>query len=140
MTTDDDSVLQLVGYSDLLARLKDRVRQTQFRAARAANIEVMRLYWSIGREILDRQTVDGWGSKVVARLAADLKREFPEQRGWSRSNLLYMRRFAEVWTLETEIVQQAVGRLPWGHVTVLLDRLDTRDDRDWYAARGADEG
>ena len=90
MTTDNDSVLELAGYSDLLARLKDRVRQTQFRAARAANTEVMRLYWSIGREILDRQTVDGWGSKVVDRLAADLKREFPEQRGWSRRNLLSM--------------------------------------------------
>jgi predicted nuclease of restriction endonuclease-like (RecB) superfamily len=135
MTTDIDSVLQLAGYSDLLARLKDRVRQTQFRAARAANTEVMRLYWSIGREILDRQTVDGWGSKVVDRLAADLKREFPEQRGWSRRNLLYMRRAAGVWPTESEYVHHVGARLPWRHVTVLLDRLDTRDDRDWYAAR-----
>lgn len=140
MATDDDSVLELVGYSDLLARLKDRVRQTQFRAARAANTEVMRLYWSIGREILDRQSVDGWGSKVVDRLAADLKREFPEQRGWSRRNLLYMRRAAGVWPTESEYVHHVGARLPWRHVTVLLDRLKTRDDRDWYAARAADEG
>lgn len=51
-----------------------------------------------------------------------------------------MRKVAEVWTEEAEIAQHAVGRLPWGHITVLLDRLDTRDDRDWYAARAADEG
>ncbi|ACZ23365.1 uncharacterized conserved protein [Sanguibacter keddieii DSM 10542] len=141
MVTDhDESALQMAGYGEVLARLKDQVRQTQFRAARAANTEVVRLYWSIGREILDRQTVDGWGSRVVSRLATDLRREFPEQRGWSRTNLLYMRKVAEVWTEEAEIVQQAVGRLPWGHITVLLDRLDTRDDRDWYAARAADEG
>jgi hypothetical protein len=96
------------GYADLLADLTLRVRQTQFRAARAANTEVMRLYWS--------------------------------QRGWSRANLLYMRRAAKAWPTESEFVQQAVGRLPWGHVTVLLDRLKTRDDRDWYAARAVDEG
>lgn len=99
-----------------------------------------RLYWSIGRDILDRQRADGWGVRVVDRLSADLRREFPEQRGWSRSNLQYMRRAARAWPTEQAFVQQAVGQLPWGHVTVLLDRLGTRDDRDWYAARAADEG
>ena len=139
-TKADESPLDLPGYGDLLAALKDRVRQTQFRAARAANTEVMRLYWSIGRDILERQTAAGWGSKVVDRLAADLKREFPDQRGWSRRNLLYMRRAAEAWPTQGEFVQQAAAQLPWGHVLVLLDRLDTRDDRDWYAARAVEEG
>ncbi|MFN8074067.1 MAG: PDDEXK nuclease domain-containing protein [Kineosporiaceae bacterium] len=128
------------GYSELLATLKARVRATQFRAARAANTEVLRLYWSIGRDVLDRQESSGWGSKVVSRLAADLQREFPGQRGWSRTNLLYMRRAAEVWPTEDEFVQQVAGRLPWAHVHVLLDRLDTRDERDWYAAAAAENG
>ena len=128
------------GYRELLADLKDRVRATQVRAARAANTQVLRLYWSVGRDILDRQERAGWGSKVVTRLAADLGREFPDQRGWSRTNLLYMRKVAEIWPTEPEFVQQAVGRLPWGHVTVLLDRLDTRAERDWYAERAAEGG
>jgi len=132
--------VEVDGYADLLADLKARVRSTQVRAARAANTEVLRLYWSIGRDVLERQQNAGWGSKVVDRLAADLQREFPDQRGWSRSNLLYMRRAAEVWPTEDEFVPQAVGQLPWGHVRVLLDRLKTRDDRDWYAARAAEEG
>lgn len=140
MSTTPDDALDLAGYGDLLAQLKDRVRQTQFRVARSANTEVMRLYWSIGRDILDRQTTAGWGSKVVSRLANDLKNEFPDQRGWSRTNLLYMRKVAEVWSDEAEFVHHAGGRLPWRHITVLLDRLDTRDDRDWYAARAAEEG
>jgi len=88
--------LEIDGYADLLAELKQRVRTTQFRAARAANVEVLRLHWSIGRDILERQRDAGWGSKVVDRLAADLQREFPDQRGWSRSNLMYMRKVAEV--------------------------------------------
>lgn len=128
------------GYAALLTALKARVRATQVRAARAVSTEVARLYWSIGRDVLDRQRTDGWGSKVVDRLSADLRREFPEQRGWSRSNLLYMRRAAAAWPEEEEFVHQVGGRLPWRHVTVLLDRLSNRDDRDWYAARAADEG
>lgn len=140
MKTQDEGALELAGYADLLVRLKDRVRQTQFRAARAVNTEVLRLYWSIGRDILDRQESAGWGSQVVEMLAADLKREFPEQRGWSRRNLLYMRRVAQAWPTESEFVQQAAAQLPWGHLMVILDRLKARDERDWYTARAVEEG
>lgn len=108
--------------------------------ARAANTEVLRLYWSIGRDILDRQSAAGWGSKIVTRLATDLSREFPDQRGWSASNLKNMRRIAEVWSTFDEFGQRAVGRLPWGHIVVLLERLTTRDERDWYAERAVENG
>ncbi len=135
-----DHALEPDGYAELLAALKTRVRATQVRAARAANTEVLRLYWSIGHDILDRQRTAGWGAKIVNRLAADLQREFPDQRGWSRTNLLYMRRAAEAWPTEEEFVQRDVGRLPWGHVLTLLDRLETRDDRDWYAAHAVAHG
>jgi predicted nuclease of restriction endonuclease-like (RecB) superfamily len=140
MTTSGAGALELDGYGELLAELKARVRATQFRAARAANTEVLRLYWSIGHDILERQAAAGWGSKVVTRLAADLHREFPDQRGWSRSNLLYMRRAAETWPTEAEFVHHVGGRLPWRHVTVLLDRLESREERDWYAAAAAESG
>lgn len=134
------SDLEPAGYAELLERLKSRVRTTQVRVARAANIELLRLCWSIGHDILVRQREGGWGAKVVDRLAADLRSEFPDQRGWSRSNLHYMRSAAEVWPTEDEFVQQAVGQMPWGHVTVLLNRLDTRAERDWYAAQAAEHG
>jgi predicted nuclease of restriction endonuclease-like (RecB) superfamily len=111
------------GYAELLEALKVRVRGAQVRAARAANTEVLGLYWSIGRDILDRQNTAGWGARVVDRLATDLRLEFPDQRGWSRSNLLYMRAFAAAWPDLQEVVPQAVGQLPWGHVRALLDRL-----------------
>ena len=84
--------MELDGNGELLADLKARVRATQFRAARVASTEVLRLYGSIGHDILERQAVAGWGSKVVTRLAADLQREFPDQRGWSLRNLLYLRK------------------------------------------------
>jgi len=138
VTADGDVVP--AGYGELLEQLKARVRSSQVRAARAANSEVLALYWSVGRDILDRQDRLGWGGKVVDRLAGDLRAAFPDQRGWSRRNLQYMRAFAAAWPDREDFVQQAAAQLPWTHVTTLLDRLDTRQDRDWYAAEAAGQG
>lgn len=74
------------------------------------NRELVLLYWSIGREILGRQATEGWGTQVIERLAKDLHTEFPEMKGLSRTNLLYMRAFAEAWQ-EESIVQQVVGQI-----------------------------
>jgi len=126
------------GYADLLEQLKVRVRASRLRAARAANSELLALYWSVGRDILDRQEQDGWGSRVIDRLAQDLRAEFPDQRGWSRRNLHYMRALAEAWP--REFVQQSAARLPWGHLMVLLDKLTTGQERDWYAAAASEYG
>ncbi len=127
------------GYAELLEQLKARVRTSQVRAARAASSELLQLYWSVGRDILDRQEQAGWGSRVIDRLAQDLRAEFPDQRGWSRSNLHYMRSLAAAWP-DTEVVPQAVGQLPWGHVRVLLDKLTSRQERDWYATAVGEYG
>jgi predicted nuclease of restriction endonuclease-like (RecB) superfamily len=127
-------------YAEWLADVKARVRATQFRAARAAHLEVLRLYWSIGHDILERQRNLGWGGKVIQQVSCDLQREFPGQNGWSRRNLMYMRKVAEVWPSEDEFVQHVAAQLPWGHVMVLLDRLNTREERDWYATRAVAEG
>jgi len=108
------------------------------RAARAANSELLGLYWSVGRDILERQGQAGWGSRVIDRLATDLRAEFPDQRGWSRRNLHYMRALAEAWP--QEFVQQPAARLPWGQLMVLLDKLSTRQERDWYAAAAGEHG
>jgi len=128
------------GYAELLADIKQRIRTAQVRAARAANTELLRLYWSVGYDILIRQDQEGWGAGVVERLSADLQREFPGQSGWSPTNLRYMRRVAKVWPSESDFLHHVGGELPWRHITVLLDRLKTREDRDWYAARALDEG
>lgn len=58
--------------------------------------------------------------------------------GLSRRNLFYMRSFAEAWP--QKIVQQPVAQLPWGHLTVLLDKLSDAHERDWYAAQAAEHG
>ena len=120
------------GYADWLADLKGRIHGAQQRATLAVNRELVLLYWQIGRDILQRQAAQGWGAKVIERLAQDLRVAFPEMKGFSRANLMYMRAFAQAWP-DAEIVQQAVGQLPWGHNLVLLTQLKDPELRLAYA-------
>jgi len=129
----------VVGYGQLLELVKSEVRAARVQAARAVNTELVVLYWRIGRLILDRQDAQGWGAGVTGRLAADLRAEFPTMRGLSPRNLAYMRAFAAAFD-DGEIVQQTVAQLPWGHVTVLLDKLNDPGERDFYATRAAAYG
>lgn len=127
------------GYADWLAELKSRIHTAQQRAALAVNRELVLLYWQIGRDILERQAQQGWGAKVIERLAHDLRTSFPEMKGFSRANLMYMRAFAEAWP-DAAIVQQAVGQLPWGHNLVLLTKLKNPQTRMEYAQSAIQHG
>ncbi|WP_332461696.1 PDDEXK nuclease domain-containing protein [Methylomonas koyamae] len=93
----------------------------------------------MGRDILERQSREGWGAKVIERLAHDLRTAFPDMKGFSRANLMYTRAFAEAWP-EQAIVQQPVGQLPWGHNLVLLSKLKNAEQRLAYAQRAIEHG
>lgn len=126
-------------YNHWLTELKSRIHQAQQRASLAVNKELVLLYWQIGQDILIRQQREGWGAKVIDRLAQDLRNAFPDMKGFSRANLMYMRAFAEAWP-DVVIVQQAVGQLPWGHNLVLLSKLKTTEQRLAYAQRAIQHG
>ncbi|MGW2558522.1 PDDEXK nuclease domain-containing protein [Streptomyces sp. NPDC001514] len=125
-------------YGDLLSEIKETVSRARVRAQRAVNTELVQMYWEIGHHILRRQKEEGWGAKVVDRLSADLKTVFPNQRGFSRRNLMYMHQMARTWP--KPIVQQPVAQLPWGHITVLITKLKTRSELDFYASRAVHNG
>lgn len=131
--------LQTQSYAKLLADIRERIQSAQVRAALAVNQELVLLYWGIGRDILARQQAEGWGTKVIERLAKDLHTEFPHMKGFSRTNLLYMRAFTEAWP-EEAIVQQVVGQIPWGHNVRLLDMVKDRNERLWYAKAAIEHG
>lgn len=127
------------GYADWLAELKTRIHLAQQRATLAVNRELVLLYWQIGHDILERQAEQGWGAKVIDRLARDLRTAFPDMKGFSRSNLMYMRAFARAWP-DAAIVQRPVGQLPWGHNLVLLSKLKTANERIAYAEAAIQHG
>jgi len=126
-------------YSVFLNDVKTRIRSAQISAAISVNQEMTLLYWHIGREILLRQEQQGWGSKVINRLSQDLKREFPDMKGFSRSNLKYMRAFAEAWP-DFQIGQQVLANLPWTQNVALLEKLKDETQRLWYAQQSLENG
>jgi len=97
------------------------------------------LYWEIGRIILQRQAAEGWGSKVIDRLSADLRDAFPDMKGLSPRNLKYMRAFAEAWP-DRAIVQQLAAQIPWFHNCLLLDRVEDSTTRRWYIQAAIENG
>lgn len=126
-------------YRELIGTLTGRIRAAQGRAARAVNTELVLLYWSIGREILDRQQALGWGDDVVGRISQDLRTDTGGVRGFSRRNLFYMRRFAALWP-DPEQVQTLSALFGWSHHQVLLDAFAGDPERyEWYAARAAEQ-
>ena len=125
------------GYDALITDLKVRIRQAQVKASLSVNRELIVLYWQVGKTLLERQAQSAWGDRVLERLSADLKREFPDMHGFSKTNLKYMRRFAEAYP---QIGQQAVDQLPWGHNIVLLTKLKNSPSRDWYARACVEHG
>lgn len=128
------------GYGDLLEQITSEVQVTRLRAARTVNTELLALYWRIGRLILIRQENEPRGSGVIKRLANYLRREFPDMKGLSPSNLQYMRAFAAAWPGTDPISRRPVGKLPWGQVCTLLDQVKDPALRDWYADRDARDG
>ncbi len=133
-----DSVLP-ADYGAFISEIKTRIRAAQIRAGLAANRELILLYWDIGKMIRSRQKTEGWGAKVIDRLSSDLQKEFPGQQGFSPRNLKYMRAFAHAWP-DASFVQQPAAQIPWTHHCMLLDKLNTAEDRLWYAAKAIENG
>ncbi|WP_242644845.1 PDDEXK nuclease domain-containing protein, partial [Streptomyces laculatispora] len=125
-------------FHEMIDDLKSIVRGAHVRAQLKVNTAMLQMYWEIGRTILERQQKEKWGAKVVGRIATELRTEFPNQRGFSRSSLHYMLKLARLWP--EPIVQQAAGQLPWAHLQVLMDKCKTRPELDFYIQHAVANG
>lgn len=143
----DDALIPVPGtgavlpgdYSNILHEIKQRISRERLRSVLAANAAMVTLYWDIGRVILERQTSQGWGARVIDRLSADLREAFPDMRGLSPRNLKYMRAFAAAWP-DRAIVQRVIAQIPWRQNIALLERLSDADTRLWYAEQAIHNG
>jgi predicted nuclease of restriction endonuclease-like (RecB) superfamily len=139
MTEHSPAMLSPEGYGEWLIELKTRIHHARQRAALAVNHELVLVYWQIGHDILQRQTREGWGTKVIDRLARDLRMAFPDMKGFSSRNLKYMRYFAEHCPAR-QFGQQPAAQLPWFHIVTLLTRLSSAPERAWYAEQVVQQG
>lgn len=138
------TVASVKGYAQTLLDLKKKIQEAQIKATMSVNKELIKLYWHIGKTIVERQKESAWGSNVIECLAKDLQNSFPGMGGFSRANIFYMRAFYLAYTK----VQQPVGLLeelsifaiPWGHNVVLITKLKHNDERLWYAQKAIENG
>ncbi len=123
---------KLDDYARLLGDLKARIQASRTRAALAVNQELIALYWDMGRMIVERQQEYGWGNAVIDRLSQDLRREFPDSKGFSRRNLYLMREFFLAYRDEIEFVQQVAAQIPWWHNVLIFSRVKDPASRTYY--------
>ena len=138
---------ELAFYNKLLIDIKQRIRQAQTKAIVSANSEMISMYWDIGKMLVEKQKVAGWGAAVIPRLSKDIHNELPEIKGFSERNIGYMIRFAREYG--TSILQQAVAKLPeqallacipWGHHILLIEKIKDLPVRFWYMEQTATNG
>ena len=126
-------------YAQTLADLKHKIQEAQLKAAVSVNLELIHLYWKIGSSIIEKQINCGWGSKVVDRLANDLRASFPQMKGFSLTNVKYMAQFAKEYP-DFPISQTVLGQITWSHNIVILQRLTNKKERLWYANKTIENG
>lgn len=126
-------------YIKFISSLKAKIRSSQIKAAVAVNKELIKLYWEIGGDIVEKQEKEGWGSKVLEKVAKDLQNEFPGIEGFSRANIFRMKAFFSAYEKVAQAVRQLeslpIFDIPWGHNIVLLQKIKDNDERLWYAAK-----
>jgi predicted nuclease of restriction endonuclease-like (RecB) superfamily len=119
------------GYENVLKELKEKIQHAQAKAMLAVNQELICLYWEIGRQILHQEENKGWGAKVVDQLATDLRKAFPNLKGFSARNLRYMKSFADAYA-DLAILQAGPAKLTWYHNCTILDKVKASAERQWY--------
>ncbi|MBQ6079534.1 MAG: DUF1016 family protein [Muribaculaceae bacterium] len=134
-------------YSQWIKELSRRYRRSQIKAAVKVNEEVLRFYWELGKDIVERDAENHYGSKFYTTLSRDLKAEIQNASGLSERNLRYTKRFYLLYNKVVNILQQDVANsdelilqqvaakmfmLPWGHHLILMDRFSNNPEKVWY--------
>ena len=126
-------------YTEFLHTIKSRIRDARITAARAVNKELIGLYWSIGKDIVEKQEQLGWGKSVVEQLSRDLRREFDGASGFSTQNLWYMRQFYLEYHEHINL-QRLAGEIPWFSNVTILSKDKDYTAREYYLRATAEMG
>lgn len=144
---------EIIQYGKLLHEIKARIRQAQVKAALSVNAEMIIMYWDIGGMIQERQQQQGWASSVIPKLSRDLKNDIPEVKGFSERNLgrmvAFFREYPNLGTILPQPVakldsqpqsQQIICNIPWGHHSLLMEKIKDQLKRVWYMKQTIENG
>ena len=126
-------------YVEFFKEIKTSIVSARIKASRVVNKESLRLYWDIGKIIVDRQEQHGWGQSVVERLAVDLAEGFKSFEGFSANNLWRMRNFYLAYKNSPKLAR-LVQEIPWGQNIVILQMVKDSKEREYYIRSTAEMG
>lgn len=136
-------------YAKTLLALKKQIQEAQVKAAVSVNKELIKLYYSIGKTITEKQEESGWGTSLIEKLAKDLQNMFPGVEGFSPRNVFRMRAFYLAYQKVTQAVSEInalhiedlpIFSIPWGHNIMLFQKLKNDKERLWYAEKTIEHG
>ena len=145
-------------YKQWITELSERFRVSQLRASVKVNSEMLRFYWSLGRDIVELKTESKWGDGVIKSISGDLQSQFPGVKGFSETNIDYMKRFYKLYSRVVAVSPQPVGKfneetaispqlagelfqIPWGHHRYIIDKLrDNPEKAIFFVRKTAENG
>ena len=136
-------LLQNNEYKQFITHLKSQIQSAQIKAAVAINRELLKLYWQLGEQIVEKQAKAQWGDGLIKQISKDLQLEFPDMKGFSTSNLKYMKQWYLYWQDEFSKSQQLVGQLdqapifqiPWGQNLLIISKSRSTGEALFYVQK-----
>ena len=127
-------------YKEWVQDVSQRFRRSQIKAAVKVNDEMLRFYWSLGRDISEKGMEAKYGSGFYKSLSYDLKKMLPDVKAFSPTNLKYMRYFYEMFPCAGNRPQAVddlgvIFFIPWGHYRYILDRCRDNPDKALFYVR-----
>ena len=122
-------------FHEIFEDIKNDVTKTQFEIMVNANVNLVKLYFRIGKTISKNSN---WGDKFIDFLSMELKMAFPRQKGFSIRNLKYMKSFYTEYKDDDEFVQ-LVAQIPWKHNIILMQKIKDKNIRKWYIEKVIEE-
>ena len=127
-----DEIIKTKEYSVWINELKSKIHAARTKVALTINSQLLELYWEIGKDITERQNQSSWGSKLIEQVADELKKEFPELKGFSRRNIYAMRQWYNFYSKKYPFVPQSVAQIPWGHNRLIISKVKNIEEAEFY--------
>ena len=127
-----DEIIKTKEYSVWINELKSKIHAARTKVALTINSQLLELYWEIGKDITERQNQSSWGSKLIEQVADELKKEFPELKGFSRRNIYAMRQWYNFYSKKYPFVPQSVAQIPWGHNRLIISKVKNVEEAEFY--------
>lgn len=142
-----DNIIVSKDYKTFIKEIKLKIKTSQIKAAIKVNEELLRLYWDLGAMIVQKQNDSSWGDGLVAQISKDLKKEFPNMKGFSERNIKYMRQWYTFILNGQQLVAQSteenkqgsiesiieeIFQIPWGHNIVIITKVKNIEEAKFY--------